>query len=146
MVSSKPGEGSTFTFTAVFEIDVDREKERSRYIAPERLRGNVLIVDDNDIARISLEEQVKAFQFNVTTVESGIAALEEIKHKGIDYYRLILLDWQMPGLDEVETARRIKKYFRGFRIPIIIMVTAYGYESVAREAKKWALIIFALNR
>ena len=66
----------------------------------------VLIVDDNEMARDILKEQLSTFGINVFTVNSGRAAILEIKQESINKpYDLVLLDWRMPQMDGIETAK-----------------------------------------
>ncbi len=116
----------------------DKIKERV-YIPSSDLRGKkVLVVDDNDIARAVLKEYLENFTFTVSEVESGKKALEEIennsKKPGAKPYELILMDWNMPGMDGIETAVRIKDNHKIKHQPIIIMVTAFGREEIMKSA------------
>ena len=73
--------------------------------------------------------------FDVTDVTSGKAALEEV-HLAADTsrsYDIVLVDWKMPGMDGIETARAIRKISLT-AMPHLIMVTAYGREEVLNEA------------
>ena len=104
----------------------------------------VLVVDDNQMSRDVLEEILHSFSFEVKTVESGEKALDEILvAKESRPYDLILMDWNMPGMDGIETSKRIDRdYNDDTRIPKIIMVTAYGREEVMRQAEEAGLEAF----
>jgi CheY-like chemotaxis protein len=54
-------------------------------------------------------------------------------------FELVLMDWKMPGMDGIETSRRIKQDARLSVIPTIIMVTAYGREEVMTQAEELGL-------
>ena len=100
------------------------------------LRGcRILVVDDNEMNRIVLSDMLAGMTFIVKDVASGKAALEEI-HASAEAgrpYEVILLDWQMPGMDGFETARAIRKLPLN-SLPHMVMVTAYGREEVFKEA------------
>jgi len=132
-VESVLGKGSTFWFTA--SLGKSSEKQRS-YVPVPDLRGRrVLVVDDNEHARIVIADMLVSMTFRVTSVCSGAAALEEIanaKRKN-EAFEIIFLDWQMPIMDGIETARRIKE-MPLVPAPHLVVITAYGREEVIREA------------
>jgi len=132
-VESTPGQGSTFWFTARLGKGVAKAK---RFMPdPDLRRRRILIVDDNEMSRIVLSDMLTGMTFLVKDVASGKAALEEIQAAAAagEPYEVVLLDWQMPGMDGIETARAIRKL--GISPPPhMIMVTAYGREEVLKEA------------
>jgi PAS domain S-box-containing protein len=134
-VESTPGAGSTFSFTAVFGIG--HEDAALRHTPPEDLKGlRVLVVDDNPSSREILQEMLGSFSFEVTLAASGEEGLDEIaKSVGGRPYGLVVMDWKMPGIDGIETARRIKHDRRLASKPAIILVTAYGREEIMMQAE-----------
>ncbi|MBU0640579.1 MAG: response regulator [Planctomycetes bacterium] len=140
-VESTPGRGSTFAFMTTFGIQAVSVPQAP--VAPVDLRNmKALIVDDNASAREILSDTLMALAFQVTAVASGEAALAELERvaKADERsYDLILLDWKMPGLDGIETARRIKSHQSLPKTPTIFMVTAYGNEEIRRQAEDLAL-------
>jgi two-component system sensor histidine kinase/response regulator len=134
-VESTPGAGSTFSFTAVFGIN--QEEAGPRHTPPEDLKGlRVLVVDDNPSSREILQEMLGSFSFDVTLAASGEEGLDEIaKSVGGRPYGLVVMDWKMPGIDGIETARRIKHDRRLTSKPAIILVTAYGREEIMMQAE-----------
>jgi PAS domain S-box-containing protein len=132
-VESDYGKGSTFWFTARLGKGIARAK---KFLPNPDLRGRrILVVDDNEMSRIVLSEMLTGMTFSVKDVASGKAALEEIltAAKAGQPYDVILLDWQMPGMDGIETARAIRELPIS-PLPHRIMVTAYGREEVLKEA------------
>lgn len=80
--------------------------------------GKVLIVDDEPEVRQVLQEFLSGRGYDVLVAESGLEALRML---GVDQPDLVLLDVMMPGMDGVETLRRIV----ALRQPVpVIMVTA----------------------
>jgi two-component system sensor histidine kinase/response regulator len=133
-VSSEFGKGSTFWFTA--RLGVSRLRRRELALNPD-LRGcKVLVVDDNDNARAVLHEMLETMQFSVSEASSGRAAVDRVRNAaaGDKPFDLVYLDWRMPGMDGIETARQIKALGLG-RPPRFIMVTAYGREEMLKEAE-----------
>jgi signal transduction histidine kinase/DNA-binding response OmpR family regulator/HPt (histidine-containing phosphotransfer) domain-containing protein len=140
-LASTPGKGSTFSFTAEFPIAQDPGTVIRR--APEDVQGlRVLVVDDSELAREMLEDQLHSFGFRTTTVGSGESALKELQANPFD---LVLMDWKMPGMDGIETTRRIKDDPRLAAIPKVIMVTAFGREEVMRAAEKTGIRAFLIK-
>ena len=133
-VESEPGRGSTFFFTA--RLGRGRAKSRT-YLPQPDLRGQrVLVVDDNALALQTLSEMLKSMTFRVEAVASGEQALDAIAgaERASDPFAIVFLDWQMPGLDGMETARRIDAMPLDTPRPRRVLVTAYGREDVFREA------------
>jgi PAS domain S-box-containing protein len=133
-VASAPGRGSTFSFTADFGLA--GETGPRRYDAPADLKQmRVLVVDDNPTSRAILQEMLESFSFEVTAVASGAAGLAEFEHpQDSRSYGLVVMDWKMPVMDGIETARRIKAS-SAQRPPPVILVTAYGREDILSQAE-----------
>jgi CheY-like chemotaxis protein len=129
-VESEAGQGSVFMFTARFTQALSPVEPHP--VA--ELRGlRVMVVDDNSTSRAILARILESFHFRVAQCASGGEALEELANAS-EPFDLMLLDWRMPSMDGVETARRIQESGHPSRIPTIIMVTAYGREEVERTA------------
>jgi two-component system, sensor histidine kinase and response regulator len=106
-VESEPGVGSTFSFTVAFE-----KQPAETYSAPgipADLAGlRALVVDDSQANRMILEKQLSSWGIVSTSVEGGAQALEELHSAAGEPYDLAVLDMQMPGMDGMDLARRIK--------------------------------------
>lgn len=143
-VESSPGKGSQFTFSVVLETGA----MDTRPLEIHELKGlKALVVDDNESTRESLKSMLEGFSLVVDTVESGSAAEKIIQvsaEKGAPY-RLVLMDYKMPGLNGLETSRRIKAQPQFSDTISILMVTAYGREEIAAEADNLGLDGFLLK-
>jgi len=84
---------------------------------------SVLAVDDIPINLKLLTTFLKNSKINLTTANSGSAAIEQCKTKEFD---LILMDVQMPGMDGVQTTQHIRKISRNMGTPIIAL-TAHAF-------------------
>ena len=120
---SEPGKGSTFRFTLVAE-----EVEAPGLSAPEadlvRVAGKrALIVDDNRNNRLLLKLQMERWGMIVRETASSPMALAWVDRG--DPFDVVLLDYQMPGMDGVELARRIRDT-RGPRAPVMILLSSVG--------------------
>jgi DNA-binding NtrC family response regulator len=76
----------------------------------------LLIVDDEERFRTTLGKRLTERELDVTTVGSGMEALEEVKHK---LYDVIILDVKMPGLDGIETLAEVKKLNPGIEVILL---------------------------
>ncbi|MCP4040843.1 MAG: response regulator, partial [Gammaproteobacteria bacterium] len=147
-VESSLGQGSSFHFTAVF--DLQPEEKGKSFLTSQELRGmRVLVVDDNRTSREILAAILDALSLEHTMVESGPAAIDTlvraIRSRWERAYDLVLMDWRMPDMDGVETALRIDKHPDLRRPPTIIMVSAYSRKEVKRRASNARIKAF-LNK
>jgi two-component system sensor histidine kinase/response regulator len=137
VAESAPGQGSRFTFTAVFDLPA-AGASRARTLAEEFRELPVLVVDDLASARLAIGTMLETLSCRVTTASSGKEALEvaaQAAQQGRPY-RLAVLDWQMPGLDGVETAKRLLAAPHLREAPKVILVTAYDREEASRQAEE----------
>jgi two-component system sensor histidine kinase/response regulator len=131
---SEFGQGSTFWFRARLGIG---QAPRRQLLPDPDLRGcRALVVDDSFHARAAIVEMLESMTFVVTEVSSGFAAVDEVRAAEVEGrpYDIVYLDWRMPGLDGMDTARRIKSL--GLSLPpALLMVSAYGRDGMMREAE-----------
>ena len=137
---SEYGHGSTFCFTAWFGLG---SAERGKKVLRASLAGaRVLVVDVNAVASEILADILRQFSLRVDCASSGYDALRELaKADTQDPYQLVLMDWQMPGLDGLETSRSIK---RGSlrNVPKILMITGFGREDMRIQAHETEIEAF----
>jgi two-component system sensor histidine kinase/response regulator len=106
IATGEQGVGSSFTFTARLGRHENVERPRD-WKPPIR----VLIADDSASARLAAEQALAADGVVVTTVPSGEAALAAVQvqdQPGREPFDLVLLDWLMPRLDGLDTARQLR--------------------------------------
>ncbi|MDT8445800.1 MAG: PAS domain S-box protein [bacterium] len=132
-VESEPGKGSRFIFTAHFGIPEDMPLRPALSVD---LRGlKVLVVDDNQASREIIEESLKALQLEVGQAASGDEAIAALKDADASApYQLVMMDWEMPGKNGIETAKAIQSDPNLQHLPTVFMVTAYGRDEVMQEA------------
>ena len=134
-VESEPGAGSTFSF----EITLPKQPPGARKGAGKPradLRGlRALIVDDNATNRRILRQQLFSWEVENGATENGPDALAEMRRAaaGGAPYDLVLLDMQMPEMDGMELARRVKA--DGLISPArLVLLTSTGRRGDGAEA------------
>ncbi|MCF8178985.1 MAG: response regulator [Sulfuritalea sp.] len=128
-VESQAGAGSCFSFTARFGIPADEVGAGAGVTAPSLnlLAGRrALVVEDNATMRSLLVRALATFDCRTDEADSGEAALARLRAG--EHFDSIVLDWRLPGLDGLATARRIRE--TGNTIPIILITG--GEEELAR--------------
>jgi putative two-component system response regulator len=95
----------------------------------------VLIVDDDDIATDVLANALTRFGHEVTSASNGFEALELIRSGA---YRLVVLDWEMPGMTGIELCRRIRERCSSGYVYIILLTARRGTKSIVEGLKAGA--------
>jgi signal transduction histidine kinase/CheY-like chemotaxis protein len=134
-VNSEPGKGSTFWFTA----QLGNGAGTSRRTPKPDLRGRrILIIDDNPQARAVLASMLTSMTFMAHEAPSGLEGVEMVRQAAArnEPYEIVFVDWQMPGIDGIETGKRIRALPKLAVPPQLVMVTAYGREEVLKQAEE----------
>ena len=93
-------------------------------------RNTILVVEDNDDIRRMLRILLEFEEFHVIEAATGGDALKAVKNGRPD---VILMDLALPGIDGLETIRRIRKIDRFQNTPIIVL-TAHSGQSIYENA------------
>jgi two-component system, sensor histidine kinase and response regulator len=135
-VESHPGRGSTFHFTAFFEV---QQPGMEKPTAPWRTLSDlpVLIVDDNATNRRILEEVFTNWHMRPVAVEGGASAFVTLeKSLRVDQpFAVALIDGHMPDMDGFALAERISQDRRYAGIKLVMLTSAGQPEDVARCRK-----------
>ncbi|MBF0329191.1 MAG: PAS domain S-box protein [Nitrospirae bacterium] len=133
-VKSIQGQGSTFSFNAVFETANEPEQAPVIDIASEITtlgRLNILLAEDNSLNQILAVRLLEKHGHAVFVVQNGKEAVEAIQQMHFD---LVLMDMQMPEMDGLEATRILRAAPYNIDIPIIAMTA-----NVMQEDRKKCL-------
>ncbi|WP_395700153.1 PAS domain S-box protein [Aquabacterium sp.] len=136
-VDSQVGQGSTFWFTA----RLGRAAPQPVADTSLKLRGlRLLLVDDLDESLQALGDQLRQLGLQVETERDGAAALRHAEQALVDGhpFDLMMVDWQMAGLDGIETLVGLRRLL-GAGMPPSILITAFG-DDAARTALQAAAL------
>ena len=130
-VESQEGAGTTFMVDLPFGVSkVDKKT------AAEMEEMRVLVVDDDNDTCEHAVVLLKGMGVNVDWALNGFEAIEKVRSACEDdgrCYDVCFIDWCMPELDGIETARRMRRYV-GTDV-LIIIISAYDWSGIEEQAK-----------
>ena len=130
-VESQEGAGTTFMVDLPFGVSkVDKKT------AAEMEEMRVLVVDDDNDTCEHAAVLLKGMGVNVDWALNGFEAIEKVRSACEDdgrCYDVCFIDWCMPELDGIETARRMRSYV-GPDV-LIIIISAYDWSGIEEQAK-----------
>lgn len=129
-------------FTVEVDLGITKESMRRRELGQNLRPLFTLIVDDDIIVCRHTQIILSDAGLKTEYVDSGAGAVDKVlaQHKAREDYDLILLDWKMPDMDGIETARQIRKIV-GPEVTIIIM-TAYDWADIEKKARAAGVDLF----
>ncbi len=129
-VESEQGVGSEFHVTLDLEKALVREEEM---ILPD---WQMLVVDDDEMMCKGAVTALEDIGINAEWTLDGESALKMVceRHDRHEDYHIILLDWKLPGMDGIATAREIRKRV-GEDTPILL-ISAYDWSEIEAEARE----------
>ncbi len=120
-------------FTVELELRIPEEQVDRNFWKNHEISRILVVDDDGDICRNVqiLMEDTGVLADTALSGEEGIRQVCRAKEQNKPYH-VILLDWKMPGMDGIETARRIRAVVEA-HVPILFL-TAYNWEELQEEA------------
>ncbi|MDE7185376.1 MAG: response regulator [Lachnospiraceae bacterium] len=127
---SAPGRGSEF------HITLDLEKADTKVEDMKLPPWRMLVVDNNKDLCQSAVESLKEIGIEAQWAVDGETAVAMAKkcHEEKNGFEIVLLDWKMPGMDGLHTAREMREHL-GENVPILI-ISAYDWSEIEDEAKE----------
>ncbi len=127
-VESTLGKGTHFFVT----LDLEKAETRAEeMILPS---WHMLVVDDDEMICRTAVDSLQKIGINAEWTLDGESALKVVEQKkAADPYQIILLDWKLPGIDGIETAKEIRQTL-GHDIPILL-ISAYDWSEIEDEAR-----------
>lgn len=128
-VESEPGKGTLFHIILDLEKALETEEEM---ILP---KWNMLVVDDDELLCQTTISSLNSIGIPADWTLSGELAIEKVlrAYEEGKNYDIILMDWKLPGIDGLETARRLREKL-GNEIPIML-ISAYDWSELEGEAR-----------
>ena len=128
-VESSQGKGTEFYVTLDFERAEEREETM---ILPDI---TMLVVDDDQQLCESTVASLNSIGIEAEWTLDGETAIQMVKqhHKIHEDYHVILLDWKLPGMDGIKTARELRRQL-GQDVPILL-ISAYDCSEIEEEAR-----------
>ena len=128
-VTSTQGVGTEFLVTFDFARTDQQEEEM---ILPDFI---MLVVDDDQQLCQSTAKSLQSIGIRAEWTLDGESAVKMVNqhHKTHQDYHIILLDWKMPGMDGIQTARELRKEL-GNDVPILLL-SAYDCSEIEEEAR-----------
>lgn len=138
-VQSEKGEGSEFTVELCLKL---QELEKDAVQIAELAGLRALVIDDDLDMCDSTDRMLKQIGMRSEWTTSSREAVYRAKsaYEMGDSYHTYIIDWQMPELNGIETARKIRSEV-GMEAPIIIL-TAYDWSDIEEEAREAGVTAF----
>lgn len=98
----------------------------------------ILSVDDSAIVRKIIRGAVEVLGHNLLEASDGLEGMEVLE-KNAEEIGLILLDWNMPGMNGLELLKKIKSNERYNTIPVMMVTTESEKENIVKAIKAGAV-------
>ena len=133
-VESEKNVGTTFTISITLTDSERRLSDEGDALDIYSQDMKVLLVDDDPLACDQAKLVMSQAGIMADTAQSGTEALEMVKvsYARQEPYNLIIVDWQMPEMDGVETTRQIRSIIG--KDTAVIILTAYNWDDIYEEA------------
>ena len=135
-LESRPGQGSHFYFDLTLPLAAGLRREA---LTADGEGLSVLLVDDNAGALRLLGSIATGLGWSVDSAQSGLQALELARSRriaGLEPHPLILMDWEMDGMDGWQTLERLYALYAPQQPPMAVMVSSHGRERLGQRSEQ----------
>jgi len=134
-VKSEVGQGSTFWFTV--ELPTHGDEEQQQVVPGDMTGARVLVIDDNEVNRSILAEQMAAWKFDGASTSSGKQGLEVMHAVAANKLSLdlVILDYQMPEMSGAEVLEAMRADPVLADIPVIMLTSVDSSQTNQRLLK-----------
>ena len=132
-VESEKGVGTEFTVVVTLRKSEKKDAEHTGEIDPNAIYA--LVVDDNPIEAEHARSVLEEVGIRADACTSGQEALSrlEVQHARKQNYNMVLMDWNMPGMNGPEASAEILKLYGDECV--VVAMTAYSWEDIREEAE-----------
>lgn len=130
-LNSEVGQGSEFWIKVPMALPTPEETTTA---ASGKLE--VAVVDDNLDDRLALAAVIRALGWRVTLLESGADLVQQMAHRQHNAQPLpdaVLVDWQMPRMDGLQTLKALSSAIEPERLPTALMISSFEREPIASQ-------------
>ncbi len=140
-VESELGKGSVFTVEIELAIAAKHDEDDKEFWKHHNVT-RILVVDDEEDICVGVRELMADTGVDVHYALSGKKAVEMVSDAfdSDEAYCIVLIDWKMPEMDGIETAKLIRKKV-GNDVPIMVL-TSYSFDEIEDEAKEAGITLF----
>jgi signal transduction histidine kinase/CheY-like chemotaxis protein len=145
-LKSMPGEGTTITFHAYFNLSPGSQPAPPMPDAEDLQGMPTLIIDDNATSRRILSEQTLQWKMKPHVCDSGESGLAELSRAASEGnpYRLLLVDEQMPGMDGMEVLDRVRRN-PALQPAVIMMLTSCDQVTSAARCRQMGVETYLIK-
>ena len=132
---SQQGKGSKFWFS--IPLEAVEEEERTPILTEKLQDLRLLVVDDNASCRLVIQQQANSWGMQVSTAVNGKQALALLRSQANleEPFDIVILDHEMPGMNGLELAARIKEDALINNNLLVIMLTGLGVAPSSTAAR-----------
>lgn len=146
-VTSTPGQGSVFYFN-VKAAHAAKNRRKKLTLSGDLFGKRVLVLDDNDLILEILPSMLERLSLKPYVVRTGENAVKLLlEHNfGKEPIELLLIDWNLDGLDGVavtnQIIKRLKETSPPAKIPKIVLLTSFGEEQFKQMSQEAGIDVF----
>ena len=139
-VTSTPNVGSTFTVRVTFPLPADALLPTLRQPCWDPA-PKVLVVDDNHRARHALCHYLQRWSIACAQADSGPQALQKLEEAAASdaAFQLVIIDWNMPVMDGIDSVRLLRKHFSKAQLPVILVASVHTQAQMLPLAEELGL-------